>query len=84
MSFGKLLQHIWDKLFKNGPSKIYRRQPLKNLKGYPYKFFKGCLPQILLDPFLNTLPHPFYIEMWFLKFSEGIFSELLKYFAPVC
>ena len=21
------------------------------------KFFKGCLPQILLDPFLNTLTH---------------------------
>ena len=27
--------------------------------GRPYhiKFFKGCLPQILLDPFLNTLTH---------------------------
>ena len=24
---------IWDKLFKNGPSKICERQPLKNLKG---------------------------------------------------
>ena len=32
---------IRDKLFKNGPSKI----------------FKGCLPQILLGPFLNTLSH---------------------------
>ena len=21
------------------------------------KLFKGCLPQILLDPFMNTLPH---------------------------
>ena len=21
---------------------------------YPIKFFKGCLPQILLGPFLNT------------------------------
>ena len=29
------------KVFKNGPSKI----------------FKGCLPQILLGPFLNTLTH---------------------------
>ena len=27
-------EHIWDKLFKNGPSKICGRQPLKNLKGY--------------------------------------------------
>ena len=21
---------------------------------YPFKFFQGCLPQILLDPFWNT------------------------------
>ena len=25
---------IWDKVFKNGPSKICERQSLKNLKGY--------------------------------------------------
>ena len=36
---------MWDKVFKNGPSKICGRQPLK--------FFKGCLPQILLGPLLN-------------------------------
>ena len=24
---------------------------------YQFKFFKGCLPQILLDSFLNTLTH---------------------------
>ena len=33
--------NIWDKVFKNGPSKI----------------FKGCLPQILLGPFLNNLSY---------------------------
>ena len=57
--------NIWDKVFKNEPSKIYGRQPLKNLKGYgllkadhtPFKFFKGCHPQILLSSFLNTLSH---------------------------
>ena len=27
-------EHIWDKVFENGPSKICGRQPLKNLKGY--------------------------------------------------
>ena len=43
---------VWDKVFKNGPSKICGRQPSKNLK-----FFKGCLPQILLGPFLNILSH---------------------------
>ena len=43
--------HTWVKVFKNGPSKIYGRELLKNLKGYvclsrtyPFKFFKGCLP----------------------------------------
>ena len=55
---------IWDKVFKNGPSKIYGKQPLKNLKRYghlsrPYHFkiFKGCLPQITRGPLLNTLSH---------------------------
>ena len=48
-------------MFKNGPSKIYGRQPLKTLKGvssaysrpYSFKFFKGCLPQILVGPFFE-------------------------------
>ena len=53
---------IWDKVFKNGPSKICGKQPLKNLNSalsrpYPFKFFKGCLPQILFGPFFNTLSH---------------------------
>ena len=26
-------------------------------KNVPNKFFKGCLPQLLLFPFLNTLSH---------------------------
>ena len=38
-----LKNNIWGKVFKNRP--------------YHFKFFKGCLPQILLGPFLNTLPH---------------------------
>ena len=50
--------YIWVKVFKNGPSKICGRQPLKNLgRSYHFKFFKGCLPQISLGPFLNTLTH---------------------------
>ena len=33
ISFSGPLQNvIWDKVFKNGPSKICGRQPLKNLK----------------------------------------------------
>ena len=43
-----LICYIWDKLFKNGPSKICRRQPLKYLKGYG---LLSSLPQILLGPF---------------------------------
>ena len=27
-------KYIWDKVFKNRPSKICGRHPLKNLKGY--------------------------------------------------
>ena len=56
--------HMGDKVFKNGPSKIYGRQPLKNLKGYgllkptiSLQIFEGCRPQILLGPFLITLFH---------------------------
>ena len=51
--------NIYVKVFKNGPSKICGRQPLKNLKRYDLpkqtmslQSFKGCLPQILLGPFL--------------------------------
>ena len=29
-----LIHNTWDKVFKNGTSKICGRQPLKNLKGY--------------------------------------------------
>ena len=41
------------KVFKNGPSKICGRQPLKNLGDMVRlrKFFKGCLPQIFFGPF---------------------------------
>ena len=48
-------KHTWNKVFKNGQSKICGRQPLKNLKAYHFKCFKDCLPQILLGPFMNTL-----------------------------
>ena len=32
--FNENLEIIWDKVFKNGPSKICERQPLKDLKEY--------------------------------------------------
>ena len=30
---------------------------------YNFKIFKGCLPQVLLDPFWNTLSHMLYAEL---------------------
>ena len=49
---------IWVKVFESRSSKICKRQPLINLADhYHFKFFKGCLPQILLGPFLNTLTY---------------------------
>ena len=60
---------IWDKVFKNG------RQPLWKTafkfclsRPYPFKFFKGCLPQILLGPFLNTWTH---LLLFTLKFIQN-------------
>ena len=33
---------------------------------YKFKFFKGCLPQILLGPFLITLPQiKHHSQLWF-------------------
>ena len=58
----QIVTYKWDKVFKNGPNKICGRQPLKirrNIvclnRSYLFKFIKGCLPQILFGPFLNTL-----------------------------
>ena len=48
--------HIWDKAFKNGPSKS----------------FKGCLPQILLGPFLKTVP-----------FTEKILNGKIRFLSSV-
>ena len=48
--------------FKHEPGKICGRQSSRNWSNmvcfsrpYHFKFFKGCLPQILRGPFLNTL-----------------------------
>ena len=55
----------WVKVFKNGPSEICGRQPLNNLKClYHFKYFKSCLPQLLLAFYLNTWTH---ISISFLK-----------------
>ena len=52
---------IWDKVFKNGPSKNCERKPLKNLKWY------GLLKQTITSNFLKVVFHKFYlIHSWIL------------------
>ena len=41
-----VFKYICGKVFKSGPS----------------KFFKGCLSQILLDPFSSNLTHVYFYE----------------------
>ena len=43
----------WDSLQKVWRDMVCLSRP------YPFKFFKGCLPQVLLDPLLNTLSQMF-------------------------
>ena len=70
---------ICDKVFKNGLSRIYAKQPFKicsNMiclnRPYHFKFFKGILPQILLCLFVNILTHLF--------FQSLVCHQLLKSF----
>ena len=53
---------------------------------YHFKFFKGCLPQISIGPFLNTLSHMIhdvnfwadkhFLAQWPISISpENIFTE---------
>ena len=76
---GNCPKNLWDKVFKNGPSKICGRQPLKKLKGYegiclsrpyPFKFFRGCLPQMLLSP----------IDSWMLGPISCVLSPMKAFF----
>ena len=51
------------------------------------KFFKGCLPQVLLGPFLNTLSHMSRIHI-LLQSSQGsiqspVEKTKIKYFVEI-
>ena len=53
-----------------GDPEIFSAFELKNSRIDQVKFFKGCLPQILLGPFLNTLSHlTFVVHFYSLFFS---------------
>ena len=70
--FECLHKYIWDKVFKNGLSKICGRQPLKNLKEYD-----------LLGPFLNTLSHMIYLLQCLVS-CEGHFIKLWAILRVTC
>ena len=86
----------WDKVFKNGPSKICGWQPLKKfeevwtIQTIPLQMFEGCLPKTLLGPFLNTLSQikiisqilkPVLINIFY---TIGFFLYLLKILESLC
>ena len=65
-------------MFRGGLSKFCGRQPLKNLKGFgTLKFYKGCLPQNLLSPLLNTLSQMFCKIT--LLLTKGQFSPIARF-----
>ena len=49
----------------------------------PFKFFKGCLPQILLGPFLNTLSHLLVFLLrnshWRCSVRKGVLRKFAKF-----
>ena len=45
------VKFVEDSLYKVQSDMVCLARP------YPFKFFKSCLPQILLGPFLNTFTH---------------------------
>ena len=57
----------WDKVFKNGPSKICGRLSLENLKGYE----AGCIP----SNFLKAVFHKFYLVHYWMRFLNDAIIE---------
>ena len=61
MVWKAVLKYIWDKVFKSGLSKFRGKKNSLIKRTIFLQFFKGCLPQILLGPFLNALS---YLTNW--------------------
>ena len=59
----------WDKVFKNGTSKICGRKPLENL---------GCLPHVLLGPFLNTVSNYWFFGKFYIRTKWVLPNEIPK------
>ena len=62
-----------NKVFKNGPSKICGKQPLKMVclgRQYHFQFFKECLPQILIGSFFARYTYHAYSKInWMNQFN---------------
>ena len=68
------LKFKWEKVFKNGPSKICERQALKNLKGYGLlKNFKGFRKFYLFHSWIFC---PKLYFSFFQKFTFRILSQI--------
>ena len=48
-------------------------------KSYPFNFFKGCLPQILLGPLLNTLSQMYRLHFFLLPFFKENLTNYQTY-----
>ena len=46
---------------------------------YPLEFFKGCFPQILLDPFLNALTHMLVPSKCLVASLDLLFLSMLSF-----
>ena len=56
-------------------SKYWRKYCLS--RPYHFKFLRGCLPQILLSPFLNTLTHiVVFLQLIFIFFEDNCFITI--------
>ena len=65
------MDQVW--IADDGLWKIWRDMVCLS-RPYPFNFFKGCLPQVLLVPFLNTCSHILFVAK-ILKTNQGVFRE---------
>ena len=72
---------IWDKVFKNGPSKIFGRQPLNN---FTWSILEYFVPFVKRSSKLNLkrIPKVYCLRKFFQAkcFSEDVSKILLFYF----
>ena len=53
-------------------------------RSYPFKFFKGCLRQILLGPFLNTLSQIYFYMIPNIKYAGVIKQNFISIYITWC